>query len=431
MPSTTPKPWRVLRFNQPQFSKHIAALNRHAEPAAARSAAVAEVIATVRRDGDDALVKYAKKWDGVDIARNALLLPARTPKPSAEVIAAIDYVIKNVRGFSKLRKPRNWSRQNREGATIGEKFDPLERVGIYVPGGTAPLVSTALMTVPLAKEAGVREIVVTTPPPVNESLIYALRMAGATEIFQVGGAQAIAAMAYGTPSIARVQKIFGPGNAFVVEAKRQVVGAVAIDQLPGPSEIAVVADESARADCIAADLLAQAEHGAGSQVLFVTCCPKLLAAVESELSAQLPKLSRGKYLAEALEKGATLVLVEDVGEAIGIVEDFAPEHLSLVIKDARQWAAHIRNAGAIFIGNFSPVAAGDFISGPSHVLPTGGAAKAFSGLTIDQFFRRTSVVEYPQRALHRVRKHIETMCAVEQLDAHARSVSIRFDEEKK
>jgi histidinol dehydrogenase len=431
MPSTTSKPWRVLRFNQPQFSKHIAALNRHAEPAAARSAAVAEVISTVRRDGDDALVKYAKKWDGVEMSRSGLLLPAKTPKPSAEVIAAIDYVIKNVRSFSKLRKPRNWSRKNRESATIGEKFDPLERVGIYVPGGTAPLVSTALMTVPLAKEAGVREIVVTTPPPVNEALIYALRMAGATEIFQVGGAQAIAAMAYGTPSIARVQKIFGPGNAFVVEAKRQVVGAVAIDQLPGPSEIAVVADESARADFIAADLLAQAEHGAGSQILFVTCCPKLLTAVEKELEEQLPKLSRGKHLADALEKGATLVLVEDVGEAIGIVEDFAPEHLSLVIKDARQWASHIRNAGAIFIGNFSPVAAGDFISGPSHVLPTGGAAKAFSGLTIDQFFRRTSIVEYPQRALHRVRKHIETMCSVEQLDAHARSVTIRFDEEKK
>ncbi len=221
-----------------------------------------------------------------------------------------------------------------------------------MPGGTAPLVSTALMTVPLAKEAGVREIVVTTPPPVNETLVYALRTAGATEIYQVGGAQAIAALAYGTDSIARVQKIFGPGNAFVVEAKRQVVGAVAIDQLPGPSEIAVVADETARADFIAADLLAQAEHGSGSQVLFVTCCPKLLAAVESELAAQAPKLSRGKHLAEVLEKGCTLVLVEDVGEAIGIVEDFAPEHLSLVIKDARQWAAHIRNAGRDFHRQF-------------------------------------------------------------------------------
>jgi len=425
------KPWRVLRYTQPHFAKHIAALNRHAEPAATRIAAVAEIIATVRKDGDEALVKYAKKWDGVDMALRGLLLPSRTTQPPLPVRAAIDYTIKNVRAFSKLRKPRSWSRTNREGARVGEKFDPLERVGIYVPGGTAPLVSTALMTVPLAKEAGVREIVVTTPPPVNETLVYALRTAGATEIYQVGGAQAIAALAYGTASIARVQKIFGPGNAFVVEAKRQVVGAVAIDQLPGPSEIAVVADETARADFVAADLLAQAEHGAGSQILFVTCCPKLLAAVESELALQSPKLSRGKHLSEVLEKGCILVLVEDVGEAIGIVEDFAPEHLSLIIKDAHQWASHIRNAGAIFIGNFSPVAAGDFIAGPSHVLPTGGAAKAFSGLTIDQFFRRTSIVEYPQRALHRIRPHVESFCAVEQLDAHARSVTIRFDEEKK
>jgi histidinol dehydrogenase len=425
------KPWRIYRYNQPQFAKQVAALNRHAEPAESRAAAVAEIIAAVRKDGDAALVKFAKKWDGVDMARSGLLMPSRTPKPTPAVVAAVDYALKNIRTFSKLRKPRNWSRLNREGATLGEKFDPLERVGIYVPGGTAPLVSTALMTVPLAKEAGVREIVVTTPPPVNETLIYALRQAGATEIYQVGGAQAIAAMAYGTASIARVQKIFGPGNAFVVEAKRQVVGAVAIDQLPGPSEIAVVADETARADFIAADLLAQAEHGAGSQVLFVTCCPKLLTAVEKELEEQAPKLSRGKHLSEALEKGCILLLVEDVGEAIGIVEDYAPEHLSLVIKDARQWAAHIRNAGAIFIGNYSPVAAGDFIAGPSHVLPTGGAAKAFSGLTIDQFYRRTSIVEYPQRALHRVRPYIESFCEVEQLDAHARSVTIRFDEEGK
>jgi len=425
------KPWRVLRYNQPQFAKHIAALNRHAEPAATRAAAVAEIIATVRKEGDDALVKYTKKWDGVDLSRGNLLAPSRTLQPPQPVRDAVEYALKNVRSFSKLRKPRGWSRVNREGATVGEKFDPLERVGIYVPGGTAPLVSTAIMSIPMAKEAGVREIVVVTPPPINETLMYALRMAGATEVYQVGGAQAIAALAYGTSSIARVQKIFGPGNAFVVEAKRQVVGAVAIDQLPGPSEIAVVADDTARADFIAADLLAQAEHGAGSQVICFTCCPKLLAAIESELALQAPKLARGKHLSEVLEKNCILVLVEDVGEAIGLVEDFAPEHLSLVIRDARQWAAHIRNAGAIFIGNFSPVAAGDFIAGPSHVLPTGGAAKAFSGLTIDQFYRRTSVVEYPQRALHRVRKHIETFCAVEQLDAHARSVTIRFDEEKK
>jgi histidinol dehydrogenase len=421
------KPWRVFRYQEPKFAKQIATLNRHAQPEPVRAAAVAEIIAEVREHGDEALVKFAKKFDGVELAPGGLLLPSRLPKLEEPVVAAIEYAIRNIRDFSKFRKPRPWSRINREGAAIGEKFDPLDRVGIYVPGGTAPLVSTALMTVTLAKEARVREIVVTTPPPVNDALHYALRMAGATEIFQAGGAQAIAALAYGTASIARVQKIFGPGNAWVVEAKRQVVGAAAIDQLPGPSEIAVVADDTARADFIAADLLAQAEHGAGSQALFLTPSAKLLAEVERELSGQAAKLSRGKHLDGVLENGCTLVLVEDVGEAIGIVEDFAPEHLSLVIKDARQWAAHIRNTGAIFIGNFSPVAAGDFIAGPSHVLPTGGAAKAFSGLTIDQFFRRTSIVEYPQRALHRVRSHIETFCGVEQLDAHARSVSIRFD----
>jgi histidinol dehydrogenase len=425
------KPWRVLRYNQPQFARQIAALNRHAEPSASRQAAVAEIISTVRKDGDEALIRYTKKFDSIDLTRGGLLLPSRTPKPAPNVMAAVDYAIKSVRGFSRLKKPRNWSRLNREGARVGEKFDPLERIGIYVPGGTAPLVSTALMTIPLAKEAGVREIVVTTPPPVNETLAYALRTAGATEIYQVGGAQAIAALAYGTPTIARVSKIFGPGNAFVVEAKRQVVGACAIDQLPGPSEIAVVADETANPSFVAADMLAQAEHGQGSQILLITCCAKLLTAVEAELAEQAPKLLRGKHLSEVLEKGCILVLAEDVGEAIGIVEDYAPEHLSLVIKDAHQWSGHIRNAGAIFIGNHSPVAAGDFIAGPSHVLPTGGAAKAFSGLTIDQFFRRTSIVEYPQRALHRVRAHIESLCAVEQLDAHARSVGIRFDEDKK
>jgi histidinol dehydrogenase len=422
-----PKPWRVLRYQEPNFAKKVAALNRYAQPEAGRGAAVAEIIEAVRREGDDALVRYARQFDKVDLSAGGLGLPTHVPEVPAPVRAAIEYALGNIRDFSKLRKPRNWSRTNREGATVGEKFEPLERVGIYVPGGTAPLVSTALMTVTLAKEARVREIVAVTPPPVNETLHYALRRAGATEIYQVGGAQAIAALAYGTGTIARVQKIFGPGNAFVVEAKRQVVGAVAIDQLPGPSEIAVVADDTARASFIAADLLAQAEHGAGSQVLFLTDSAKLLASLEIEIAKQAPRLQRGQHLEGVLEQNCTLVLTEDIGEAIGLAEDFAPEHLTLVIKEARKWAETIRNAGAIFIGNYSPVAAGDFIAGPSHVLPTGGAAKAFSGLTIDQFFRRTSLVEYPPRALQRVKGHIETFCAVEQLDAHARSVAIRFD----
>jgi histidinol dehydrogenase len=424
------KPWRVLRFNQPKFAKAAAALMRFAAPDPTRANTVAEIIAAVRHEGDAALVRFARKYDKLELKPATLLVSGRKVTPPEDVVAALDYALRNIRDFSKLRKPRNWSRINREGATVGEKFDPVERVGIYVPGGTAPLVSTALMTVALAKEARVREIIVTTPGPVDGTLRYALMTAGATEIYQVGGAQAIAALAYGTDTIARVQKIFGPGNAWVVEAKRQVVGAVAIDQLPGPSEIAIVADDTARAAFVAADLLAQAEHGSGSQVLFLTPSAKLLAEVEAELAKQWPALTRDKHLADVLESGCTLVLVEDVGEAIGLVEDFAPEHLTLAIKDARQWTETIKNAGAIFLGNYSPVAAGDFIAGPSHVLPTGGAAKAFSGLTIDQFFRRTSVVEYPERALQRVRGHIEAICAVEKLDAHARSVAIRFDKDK-
>jgi histidinol dehydrogenase len=424
------KPWRVLRFNQPKFSKSVAALMRFAAPDPTRASTVADIIAAVRHEGDAALVRFAKKYDKLDLTPSTLLVPPRKFLPPGPVVEALEYALRNIHDFSKLRKPRNWSRTNREGATVGEKFDSLERVGIYVPGGTAPLVSTALMTVALAKEARVREIVAATPGPVDDTLRYALVTAGATEIFQVGGAQAIAALAYGTNTIARVQKVFGPGNSWVIEAKRQVVGAVAIDQLPGPSEIAIVADDTARASFIAADLLAQAEHGSGSQVLFITPSAKLLGEVEVELARQWPLLARGKHLADVLELGCTLVLVEDVGEAIGLVEDFAPEHLSLFITDARQWSETIKNAGAIFIGNFSPVAAGDFIAGPSHVLPTGGAAKAFSGLTIDQFFRRTSVVEYPERALQRVEKHIAAICGVEKLDAHARSVSIRFEKEK-
>ncbi len=421
-------PWHILKYKQRDFHKKITVLNRFAQPDATRVQAVADIIAAVRHEGDTALVRYTEQWDKVQV--KTLLMAGRAKKPSDEVEAAIQYAIENVKSFSKLRKPRNWQRHNKEGAIVGEKFDPLERVGIYVPGGSAPLVSTALMTITLAREAKVREIVVTTPPPVNDTLLYALQTAGATEIFQVGGAQAIAAMAYGTASIVRVQKIFGPGNAYVVEAKRQVLGAVAIDQLPGPSEIAVVADETANASFIAADLLAQAEHGPGGQILLLTPSEELFEEVQNELNRQLPLLSRQDQLRSVLAHGCWLVLVEDVGEAIGIVEDYAPEHLTLAIKDARSWALTARNAGAIFIGNYSPVAVGDFIAGPSHVLPTGGAAKAFSGLTIDQFFRRTSIVEYPERSLFRVKSHVETLAGVEKLDAHSLSVSIRFPEEK-
>lgn len=416
---------RTLKPKDRGYEKALAALNRFADPDPKVSATVAEIIARVRKDGDAALCHYARKFDGVKMTTAMLPLKDTAKRPPTKVCRAIAHSLTNIRAFSKPQRARNWRGANKEGASVGELFRPLDRVGIYVPGGTAPLVSTALMTVGIAKVAGVSEIVVTTPPPVEGTLHYALQAAGATEIYNTGGAQAVAALAYGTKTIRRVQKIFGPGNAYVVEAKRQAVGAVAIDQLPGPSEIAVIADSTANPAYVAADLLAQAEHGHGSQILLLSPSARVLDAVRKAMDVQLPSLSRQDYLKDVLSHGAFFVQSRSLDHAFELVDAYAPEHLSLACKDARNRARDVHNAGAIFIGNDSPVAAGDFIAGPSHTLPTGGAAKSFPGLTVDQFFRRTSIVEYSAKTLAPVVPHIVTFAEVEHLDAHGRSAAIR------
>jgi histidinol dehydrogenase len=336
----------------------------------------------------------------------------------------------NVLAFARRSLRENWTMKNAQGALVGERFDPFERVGVYVPGGTAPLVSTAIMTCTLAQAAGCPHIVVTTPTGpegrINDALQHALVVAGATEIYRVGGAQAIGALAYGTKSIRPVQKIFGPGNAYVVEAKRQVVGRVAIDLLPGPSEILILADATANPAWIASDLLAQAEHGKGSQMILVTNSAKLLSAVEKQVAEQMATLSRQEHLAGVLEHGAVLILVKSMKDAITIANDYAPEHLSIVAKEELKIAQAVSTAGAIFLGGYSPVAAGDFLAGPSHTLPTGGAGRSFPGLTVDMFQRRTSFVRLDERSLKRSVGTIETFSAIEGLDAHGRSASIRF-----
>jgi histidinol dehydrogenase len=319
--------------------------------------------------------------------------------------------------------------KNAEGADVGEIYQPFQRVGIYVPGGTAPLISTVIMTVTLAKAAGVPEIVVCSPcgkdGRINDSMLFALQLAGATEIYRIGGAHAIAALTFGTETIRPVDKIMGPGNKFVVEAKRQLVGAVAIDLLPGPSEIMVIADDSARPDFIAADLLAQAEHGKDSQVILATPSLKLLRAVEKEVASQLESLPRAEIARESLRTGGTLVHTKDLAQAISIANAWAPEHLSLVVRKEAPLIPRIRTAGAIFVGNYSPVAAGDFLAGPSHTLPTGGAGKSFPGLTVDQFQRRTSIVKLSRSALRKSAPIIELFSEIEGLAAHGRSASIR------
>lgn len=325
---------------------------------------------------------------------------------------------------------KNWSGKNAEGAFVGERFTPFDRVGVYVPGGKAPLVSTALMTAGFAQAAGVPEIFAATPcganGKVNPALLYALQQAGVTEAVKIGGAQAIAAMALGTKTIRPVDRIFGPGNRFVVEAKRQLVGAVSIDLLPGPSEILILADASAKAAYIAADLLAQAEHGGDSVVGFLTPSKVLLGKVKAEITKQVAELSREKIIKQVLKTGTFLLHVKSLAEGIRITNDFAPEHLSLVVEDEEKILAQIRTAGAIYLGAYSPVAVGDFLAGPSHTLPTGGAGRSFSGLRADQFQRRTSIVKMDKAAVAKAVGVVEEFARLEGLDAHGKSASIRI-----
>jgi histidinol dehydrogenase len=319
--------------------------------------------------------------------------------------------------------------KNRQGAITGERFDPFQRVGIYIPGGTAPLVSTAVMTCTLAEAAGVPEIIAVTPAgpdgKVHPALLAALSRCGATEIYRVGGAQAVAALAHGTKTILPVQKIFGPGNSYVVEAKRQVFGKVAIDLLPGPSEVLVIADKTAKPDWVAADLLAQAEHGHGSQAILVTDSEKILTGVEKAVERQTKLSKRPAELAKAL-KNTKLILVEDMKAAIRIANEYASEHVAIATEAPGEIALQLRTSGAIFLGGISPVVGGDFLAGPSHELPTGGAGRSFAGLTADQFQRRTSIVMFDEDSLRASLPHIETFSAIEGLDAHGRSASIRL-----
>jgi histidinol dehydrogenase len=420
---------KVLRHNQRGFSAALASLQRRSEPHPQVEKTVREVLSAVRTEGDAALLRFTEKFGGPNLTA-AKLRVTGSPKADAKTKAAISIAHANVLAFARRSLRENWTMKNAQGALVGERFDPFQRVGIYVPGGTAPLVSTAIMTCTLAQAAGCPEIVVATPSgpdgTINPALHFALRHAGATEIYRVGGAQAIAALAYGTKTIRPVQKIFGPGNAYVVEAKRQVFGTVAIDLLPGPSEVLVIADASANPAWIASDLLAQAEHGKGSLMVFVTNSAKLLAAVEEQIELQLMKLSRQRHLAGVLAHGATLVLVKSLKDAVAIANDFAAEHVSVVAKDEEKIALALRTAGAIFLGGHSPIAAGDFLAGPSHTLPTGGAGKSFPGLTVEMFQRRTSLVRLGERALAQSVATISAFSELEGLDAHGRSATIRF-----
>jgi histidinol dehydrogenase len=385
--------------------------------------------------GDDAVLEFTEKFDGAKLSADQLAvtaaeLLAASIKADESLRAAVAEAEKNIAGFAKKSLRKAWQAKNSHGASVGEKFDPFQRVGVYIPGGSAPLVSTALMTITLAKVAGCQEIVVTTPcgkdGSINPAILFAARAAGATEIYRVGGAQAIAALAYGTKTIRRVQKIFGPGNAYVSMAKRLLVGRVAIDLLAGPSDLLVLADDTANPKFAASDMLAQAEHGSGHErVWLVTTSAKILSAVEKEIFKQLPKLPRRDLIKRVLDRNVWLIQVAGVADAVVLANQIAPEHCEVITRDARRVSDGIVTAGAIFLGNWSPTVLGDYVAGPSHVLPTDGAGASFAGLTVDQFQRRTSVVEYNRTSLKKALKSVKKFAELEGLGAHGKSAEVR------
>ncbi|SPE54490.1 Histidinol dehydrogenase [Verrucomicrobia bacterium] len=394
------------------------------------------ILEAVQARGDDAVLEFTERFDGAKLHAGQLAvtqaeLMRACLQAGDSLRAAVAEADKNIAAFAQKSRRKTWQARNSHGASVGEKFDPFQRVGIYIPGGAAPLVSTALMTVTLARVAGCPQIVVCTPcgkdGAINDALLFAARAAGATEIYRVGGAQAIAAMAYGTHTIRRVQKIFGPGNAYVVAAKRLIVGRTAIDLLPGPSEVLVLADDTADPRFAAADLLAQAEHGSGHErVWLVTTSSKLIKAVEREISRQLPALARRQYIERVLETNAWLIQVKTMQDAVELVNRLAPEHCEVMTRQARALSQGIRTVGAIFLGPQSPTVLGDYVAGPSHTLPTGGAGASFAGLTVDQFQRRTSIVEYSRPALKKALPAVQAFAAMEGLSAHGASAQVRL-----
>lgn len=426
---------KILTYKDAGYAAFVKKLRRRAIPEDSVRDLVAGIISKVASEGDAALVELTHRFDGAKLSRKELFISASEFAAARESVSeatreAVRRSLKNIHAFAKKSMRKDWFGKNAEGATVGERFTPFDRVGVYVPGGKAPLVSTALMTAGFAQAAGVPEIFAATPcgadGTVNPALLYAMEQAGVTQAIKVGGAQAIAAMALGTKTIAPVDRIFGPGNRFVVEAKRQLVGAVSIDLLPGPSEILILADASAKPAYIAADLLAQAEHGGDSVVGFLTPSKALLTKVKAEVEKQTAALSRAKIIREVLKTGTFLLLVKSLEEGVAIVNEFAPEHLSLVVENEDEILAEIRTAGAIYLGADSPVAVGDFLAGPSHTLPTGGAGRSFSGLRADQFQRRTSIVKMDKAAVRKSLSVIEEFARLEGLDAHGASTSIRL-----
>ena len=403
-------------------------------------AAVADILANVKEKGDEALFSYTKEFDKVEVTPETIRVTEEEIEEAykavdASLLEVIRKALVNIRSYHEKQRQNSWFTSTENGTMLGQKVTPLNRVGVYVPGGKAVYPSSVLMNIVPAKVAGVPHIVMTTPPgkdgKVNPSTLVAAKEAGADEIYKVGGAQAIGALAYGTASIPKVDKIVGPGNIFVARAKKAVYGHVSIDSIAGPSEILVLADETANAHYVAADLLSQAEHDEMASAILITTSTELAQNVEKEIEGYLKVLSRKEIIEKSLENFGYILIAEDMDEAIEAANEIASEHMEIVTKNAFEVMMKVRNAGAIFIGEYSSEPLGDYFAGPNHVLPTNGTAKFFSALSVDDFIKKSSIVYYSRSALQEIHKDIIQFASSEQLTAHANSIAVRFEEEDK
>lgn len=422
---------KIIRYPQP--SEWAELLKRPVMNMETLRGTVSEVLGRIKAEGDKAVLDYEERFDKVKL--NGLAVSEAEIEEAGSMVSdelkkAIQLAEQNIRTFHSAQKFVGKKVETQPGVTCWQKAVAIEKVGLYIPGGTAPLFSTVLMLATPAKIAGCKEIVLCTPPnkegKVNPAILYAARVAGVSKIFKAGGVQAIGAMAYGTESVPKVYKIFGPGNQYVMAAKQQVsLHDVAIDMPAGPSEVEVLADESANPAFVAADLLSQAEHGVDSQVVLITTSEALVLAVEEEVQRQLALLPRMEIASKSLVN-SKLILVKDMDEAISMTNEYAPEHLIIETKNYMELAEKVVNAGSVFLGSLTPESAGDYASGTNHTLPTNGYAKAYSGVSLDSFIRKITFQEITREGILNIGPAIEVMASNEQLDAHKNAVSVRL-----
>ncbi|NLM28360.1 MAG: histidinol dehydrogenase [Clostridiaceae bacterium] len=430
---------KIDKITQKDFEKLLVRLRqRSSEELEEVSESVRSIIREVRNNGDSAVFEFTKKFDGItldrlEIDKNIISNAIKSLKP--ELVSTIRKAADNIRRFHEKQKINSWFFNEENGILMGQKVTALERVGVYVPGGTAPLPSSVLMNVIPAKVAGVKEIIMCTPPGKNglpDPVILACAdIAGTDRVFTVGGAQAVAAMAYGTETIPKVDKITGPGNIYVATAKKMVYGICGIDMIAGPSEILIIADETANAKFIAADLLSQAEHDMLASSILITTSFELAEKVEGEIAKQVERLPRKNFISHSLNSYGAIILADTLKDAVMMSNRIAPEHLELCVENPFELLGDVTNAGAVFLGNYSPEPLGDYIAGPNHVLPTNGTARFYSPLSVDDYLKKTSVISYSKQALAGIMKDVCLFAEAEGLTAHANSVRIRFEEENK